>query len=304
MRDAVSLSMALFEQGGGLLKLAKQSPVDEKTNIWYLTTILVSPLLLTHSSAEFFLRSRRVGLRQVSRCMHGVRPLCSGFTLTELLVVIVIMAVLMALLLGVVGRIQAKGKESKCMSNVRSITTAYQMYVGENDGRYPATGNYSNTGGTWSDFWTETLLKRGYLSIPSQSLYFTNRSKHPKEGLLWCPCETSHHGIADYGPSDNVVPHTKAVVPVARIAFPSKTVLISESRAAVANGFGGSWWLKAADFISSPDGPASGSPLPSRHEGRVNMGFCDGHVEQLNEQFIRDNRATFFSGPHDRNSLP
>lgn len=227
-----------------------------------------------------------------------------GFTLIELLVVVAIIAVLVALAFPVFGRIQARGNETQCLTNVKSITTAYLAYAADNEGRYPATGTYTVASGQWKDFWTETLLKRGYLSIPSQDVYLNlnSRASHPKKGVLWCPAElqAAHHGIADYGPSDNVVPHSRDVVPIARISNPARTVLIGESRRIFGAGYGGSWWVKAADFISNPASAASGgAPLPSRHEGRVHLGFCDGHVEALPEALLRDRRASLFSGPWD-----
>ena len=225
-----------------------------------------------------------------------------GFTLIELLVVVAIIAVLVALAFPVLGRIQARGNETQCLTNVKSITTAYLAYAADNEGRYPATGTYTVASGSWRDFWTETLLKRGYLSIPSQDVYFNSRASHPKKGVLWCPAElqAAHHGIADYGPSDHVAPHSSDVVPIVRITNPARTVLIGESRRTLGAGYGGSWWLKSANFISNPASATSGgTPLPSRHEDRVHLGFCDGHVEALPETLLRERRASLFSGPYD-----
>ena len=225
-----------------------------------------------------------------------------GFTLTELIVVVAIIAVLVDLAFPVLGRIQSRANETQCLNNVKSITTAYLAYAADNEGRYPATGTYTVASSSWGEFWTDLLLKGGYLNIPSQDVYFRSRASHPKKGVLWCPAElqAAHHGIADYGPSDNVVPHSRDVPPIVRITNPARTVLISESRRIVGAGYGGSWWLKAADFISDPaSGRTGGTPLPSRHEGRVHLGFCDGHLEALPEALLRERRASLFSGPYD-----
>ena len=55
-----------------------------------------------------------------------------GFTLIELLVVIAIIAILAALLLPAL----AKALQAACMSNMKQISTAAEMYVGDNEGVY------------------------------------------------------------------------------------------------------------------------------------------------------------------------
>lgn len=63
--------------------------------------------------------------------------LCAAFTLIELLVVVAIIGILAALLLPVVGRIQEKGRATACLSNLRQVGLAVQMYAQDNDNRLP-----------------------------------------------------------------------------------------------------------------------------------------------------------------------
>ena len=67
------------------------------------------------------------------------RPLSPrhAFTLIELLVVIAIIAILAALLLPVLTKVQENANSTKCLANLRQIGTAINAYCGENDGLLP-----------------------------------------------------------------------------------------------------------------------------------------------------------------------
>lgn len=62
---------------------------------------------------------------------HSHRPV-TGFTLIELLVVIAIIAILAALLLPAISRAKERAKQNACLSNIRQIGIASEMYVGDN----------------------------------------------------------------------------------------------------------------------------------------------------------------------------
>ena len=60
-----------------------------------------------------------------------------GFTLVELLVVIAIIAVLIAILLPALQAAKRQANSVKCLSNLRQVGMAFQMYEADNKGMWP-----------------------------------------------------------------------------------------------------------------------------------------------------------------------
>lgn len=82
-----------------------------------------------------------------------------GFTLTELLVVLGLIALLVSLLMPVVGRARAAANAAACLSNLRQMGTAWAMYTAENRGRLldyvwytPLTPDVA-----WNGYWPGVL---------------------------------------------------------------------------------------------------------------------------------------------------
>jgi prepilin-type N-terminal cleavage/methylation domain-containing protein/prepilin-type processing-associated H-X9-DG protein len=69
--------------------------------------------------------------------MRAPSPRLSAFTLIELRVVVAIIAVLAALLLPVLGKVQEGANATKCASNLQQIGAAINAYTADNDGLLP-----------------------------------------------------------------------------------------------------------------------------------------------------------------------
>jgi prepilin-type N-terminal cleavage/methylation domain-containing protein/prepilin-type processing-associated H-X9-DG protein len=95
-----------------------------------------------------------------------------AFTLLELLVVIAIIGVLAALLLPALTRAKEAGRSTACLSHLRQIGTALQLYTQDHDNRMPLM---SNAGAT------------NAIAAPTMDLVLSNYTGNPK--VFACPSD-------------------------------------------------------------------------------------------------------------------
>lgn len=211
-----------------------------------------------------------------------------GFTLVELLTVIVIIAILIALLFPVLGRAQEKGNRTKCLSNLRQWGTAMTTYLSEHGGVFPKEGAAGavlvrGEGEAWFNVLAPYV---GELSI-SNRLATRQPMPRPKDNSLYtCPAVTMKD-MLDYQAGGGTLRDDYPFM-----SYSYNLWLHHSTRAGEHGGRTGfgerlrlSQILKPAKFVVFGEvagiaGNCHAAFLSYRHDGgtSVNLGFADGHA--------------------------
>ncbi len=108
----------------------------------------------------------------------------SGFTLIELLVVIAIISLLVSILVPSLNRAKELARIVVCLSNMRSLGLASQLYASENDGILPGNDNvgWSTISTGTGQFLSWTMQLNGVRHVPPS--YLANTGVAYVEGAL------------------------------------------------------------------------------------------------------------------------
>ena len=217
----------------------------------------------------------------------------SAFTLIELLTLTAIIGILAALLLAAITRGKGPAQRIQCVSNVRQLGLALQEFVADNH-VYPLFVNVDFHKGGYPEHygnWVDALEHEKVASKPDKSFFET--------GVWHCPAAQRpsnfptntvymSYGYNAYGldvignPVSLGLGGHKAGMFAQTLAPP-----VNESEVAVPSDMMAIGDVLNGGIVFWRDVKvASSENAQSRHQGKVNVVFCDDHVESPTLKFL------------------
>ena len=179
----------------------------------------------------------------------------AGFTLIELLVVIAIIAILAAIIFPVYSRAREKARQTTCLSNLKQIGLALQLYADDYDGVYTRGQFWPwDSSRTWVHVTKPYVRNAQVFTCPTAR---RDRFSYGYNIAYWGAGDLldGMHGINDAVP-----------VPESAVLEPSETIWVVDFEP---------YWGCGLEFgLEPPTG---------RHHDRFNTLFVDGHVKALSE---------------------
>jgi len=220
----------------------------------------------------------------------------SGFTLIELLAVIAIIAILASILFPVFAMAREKARQTTCISNLRQLGLAVQMYAVDYEG-YPmmSSPSWFSPRTRWADAIYSYVKNEQLFSCPavSESGILSKKFAH-NQSIKYGGYGYNYQYL---GNSRSVPPYLPFAATESMIQVPAETIAIADTSG-----------------VLTPDGSSSGEgtytidpPLPSsrgsgntsgyyagisfanggrsmpaeRHNNLVDVAFADGHAKAM-----------------------
>ncbi len=211
------------------------------------------------------------------------RKVRNGFSLVELLVALVILAILVKLGLSTFGDLREKSAASRCIANLRNIGSGLMAFGADHNGR--TMPQVTSPGTYWHPLIDEYLGGRGRAidaasvsspvwACPNNQAMVKNLKEKGKGGGQYSGYPINTH-LLQKGETE-VSPGKLPIwgMPMAQIRSPSRKIWIIESCRLSDGAFG-----PATAMTYTPYGYKTW--MKQVHAGGNNVLFCDGHIEPV-----------------------
>ena len=199
----------------------------------------------------------------------------TGFTLIELLIVIAIMAIIAAILFPVFARAREKGRQARCLSNLRQIGQAMLMYASDYDDLFPFAVDFADQKAPqiWSAYPAFQAL------IPFMPLLPDALMPYIRNKEIWhCPSDTGFNDLDFTGESLPTHPEAFQVHGLSYL-FRTEVAFLGVQMSALPD---------PARVNIVMDGHGSWHGENNYERRRYNVLFGDGHVKNLNRMQMEE----------------
>jgi prepilin-type processing-associated H-X9-DG protein/prepilin-type N-terminal cleavage/methylation domain-containing protein len=237
----------------------------------------------------------------------------TAFTLIELLVVIAIIAILLSLLLPAVMRAQSKARQVGCVHNEHQIGLGLQQFIMDYH-VYPLSMNTAFRKGDYPEHhsdWIEALEYEGLSASKNKRFYEVGVWRCPAASRPWSFPGEGQYGSYGYNSDGVKTPppgdalglggHTlKTPAGISTSPISETEVVQPSEMMAIGEPFNGGLFFLRQDLTHLEQRYKASS----RHQGRANVLFCDGHVETLTLKFLFEDISDAALVRWNRDHLP
>ncbi|RRJ97131.1 DUF1559 domain-containing protein [Opitutaceae bacterium TAV4] len=197
--------------------------------------------------------------------MNSPKHNLTAFTLIELLTVIAIIGILAAIIIPTVGKVRESARTATCLSNIRQLANAMQLYANDNKGILPPADT-----GTWPNNYVAKLsgagtTPKGTDYVGTQGNVFSISSN--VQTIFLCQSNIRTVATPRASAATTYGMNTRAnLLNINTTTQPSRFCIIGDAT-------GPDW-----DMRMQPDGPDYRRPTNKAHSGKYHFAFLDGHA--------------------------
>ncbi len=230
------------------------------------------------------------------------------FSLIELLITIVIIAILAAMLLPTLNQVRERGRAIICLSNLKQCGFAFNQYADMHKGTFPfATAGgatawaYGGKNG-WQAYYELVAgkgLPKNFAAVPMKNLCPKVASYqnvwHDDSGLYPDWTRPSFYGMVGHNTDGNEAYILKSgdlyLHDPMRVSAPSAKVLQADANNYTGTINSGIWCLAILN-ASGATNPTSNSRVAYEHNGSANVLYFDLHADSRNASYLNGSYIT------------